>query len=303
MTNHAQRLQGVFLPVTTPFREDMSVDYEALKVNVHLYSRSGAHGYLALGSNGENRCLREDEKRRVLETILKYKHPGQIVMAGCIYDSTPLTVEFMRFAKDAGADYATLLSPSYFRKQMTHETLIDYFTECAESLPLPVLLYNAPGFTGVNLATETVRELAGHPNIVGMKDSASEGIERFYELQSETFSVMAGSANFFYPSLTQGLRGGVVSVGNYLPEAAVDLWTLGMSGVSEEGDEFHARMVALNKAVSGAWGVPGVKCAMDLCGKAGLWPRKPLKRLYGDARDSIQRALHDSGLLSRADHD
>ncbi|MDP8242528.1 MAG: dihydrodipicolinate synthase family protein [Candidatus Hinthialibacter antarcticus] len=297
MTNYAEMLQGVFLPITTPFKDDMSVNFGALKVNVHLYAKSGVQGFLALGSNGENRCLTEDEKRRVLETILEYKHPDQTVMTGCIYDSTPQTIEFMEFARSAGSHFATLLTPSYFRKQMTHDVLVNYFTECAGAVEIPVLLYNAPGFTGVTLEFDTVSELSKHPNIVGMKDSASSGIEKFCELNGPDFCVMPGSANFFYDAILLGSPGGVISLANVLPEAGLKLYEFAKQGDSPEGRAFHERMKSANKKISGTYGVSGVKAAMDICGKAGEWPRKPLMRLEGDDREAVKQALIESGLL------
>ncbi|MBN2327782.1 MAG: dihydrodipicolinate synthase family protein [Candidatus Omnitrophica bacterium] len=293
----SQKLEGVFLPLATPFHQDMSVDYKALQSNMRVYAASRVKGFLALGSNGENRCLRESEKQKILEVILAYKAAGQVVMAGCIYDSTELSVEFIRFAAKAGADYATLLTPSYFRKQMTHEVLIDYFTACADAAEIPVLLYNAPGFTGVTLAPRTVAELARHPNIAGMKDSAPGGIENFIPLNSPNFCVMAGSANFMYPTLTQGLRGGIVSLGNAVPHKAYELWTFGRAGGSPEGQNLHERMKEANQRISGAYGVPGVKAAMDAAGLAGGWPRHPLRRLESADRKAVRQALMDAQLL------
>ncbi len=298
MTDHERNLSGVFLPLNTPFNQDMSVDYGALKSNMQTYASSGVKGYLALGSNGENRCLRETEKLAVLETIVEQRAPDQIVMTGCIYDSTPLTIEFMRLAKDAGSDYATLLSPSYFRKQMTHPVLVDYFTECADSVDIPVLLYNAPGFTGVTLSPETVSVLSKHPNIAGMKDSAPSGIENFCSLNGPDFCVLAGSAGFFYTSMAHGVRGGVVSLANAFPSVGLTLWKIGLRGQDEDGLAFHNKMKEANKKISGAYGVPGVKAAMDLAGLAGGYPRKPLKRLDGSDREAVREALVEAGLLT-----
>ncbi|HOL94206.1 MAG TPA: dihydrodipicolinate synthase family protein [bacterium] len=298
MMDHREKLSGIFLPVTTPFNEDMSIDLGALQSNMRFYAQTGIKGFLALGSNGENRCLRESEKLTVLQTILETKRPDQIVMTGCIYDSTPLTVEFMRTAQHLGSDYATLLTPSYFRKQMTPPVLVDYFTECAESAGIPVLLYNAPGFTGVTLTRETVSILARHPNIVGIKDSAPTGIEQFIPLDNAGFCVMAGSAAFIYPTMRLGLRGGIASLGNAFPEALLQLWNYGRQGPDGEGQAFHERITEANRRVSGTYGVPGVKCAMDLAGLAGGYPRKPLRRLEGADREAVRQALVETGLLS-----
>lgn len=295
--NHQENLSGVFLPINTPFNADMSVDYDALVYNMQHYARSGVKGYLALGSNGENRCLSEQEKRKVLEVIVAERGPDQIIMTGCIYDSTPLTTEFMIFAKEAGSDYATLLTPSYFREQMTHEVLLNYFTECADLVDIPVLLYNAPRFTGVKIEPRTVFELAKHPNILGIKDSAASGIEQFCPINGPEFCVMAGSASFFYTSMALGVRGGIVSLGNVSPEVGLTLFRNGLRGQDEAGLEYHRKMDEANKRIGGDYGVPGVKAAMDLMGLAGGYPRRPLMRLEGPDRENVRQALMDAGLL------
>ncbi|RJP24433.1 MAG: dihydrodipicolinate synthase family protein [Candidatus Omnitrophota bacterium] len=298
MASVKEKLSGVFLPITTPFNEDMRIDYAALKANMAFYAKTEIRGYLVLGSNGENRCLNEEEKREVLETVLSLRDPNQVVMVGCIYDSTVLTVDFMRFVKSGGADFATLLSPSYFRKFMTHDVLVDYFTECAESVDIPVLLYNAPGFTGVTLLPETVGVLSEHPNIVGMKDSAASGIEHFSKFIDADFSVLAGSIGFLYSSMTHGVKGGVASLGNAFPDAAVQLWKYGMRGQDQTGQALQELLKTANEKISGVYGVPGVKAAMDLAGLGGGYPRKPLKRLEGEGREAVRQALIDAGLIS-----
>ncbi|MBD3266599.1 hypothetical protein GF373_08010 [bacterium] len=293
-----ERLHGLFLPITTPFKEDMAVDYEALQCNMAAYAETDIHGYLALGSNGENRCLSEDEKQQVLKTICQSRRPDQIVMAGCVYDSTVLAVDFINMAQEAGADYATLLAPSYYRKFMTHEVLVEYFSECADAAAIPVLLYNAPGFTGIALEPRTVAELAEHPNILGMKDSAASGIENFCPSMSGEFAVLAGSAGFLYPAMVHyHVPGGIISLANAFPSAGLTLLDYAQQGGSEAGDRFHDTMKTVNKRISGAYGVPGVKAAMDLAGLRGGYPRKPLKRLNEEARADIKQALEEADLL------
>ena len=178
------RMAGVFTPISTPFAADEEVDFDALAFNVERYAASGLLGYLALGSNGENRSLTEEERLQVLRCIIERKGKGQVVMAGATYDAQRDTELFLRRAADMGADFGLVLSPGYFRKQMTDEVLFRYFSTVADASPIPVLLYNAPGFCGVTLSPALVGRLAAHPNIAGMKDSAAGGIENFLAFES-----------------------------------------------------------------------------------------------------------------------
>jgi len=170
--DHKQNLSGVFAPITTPFFADGTIDFDGLKRNMERYAKSPLKGYLALGSNGENKSMLTEEKLRVLEIIVKNKGAHQVVMTGCIAESTFETIGIAKEACAIGTDYVTLLSPNYFKKQMTDAALLKYFTDVADSVDKPCLAYCAPQFTGgITLSNSLVKQLAAHPNIVGMKDS------------------------------------------------------------------------------------------------------------------------------------
>ena len=137
------------------------------------------HGYLALGSNGENKSLTNEEKIAVAKVIIENKAPEQIVMAGSIFESTMETIAFAKEMEKLGADYITLLSPCYFKSAMKDEVLIRYFTDVASAVDTPCMLYNAPQFCGgITLSLNVIKECAKHPNIVGIKDSSSGNVEK-----------------------------------------------------------------------------------------------------------------------------
>ena len=291
------KLAGVFVPISTPFNDNEDVDYDALKCNLDLYAQSGVLGYLALGSNGENRSLTEDEKLLVLKTIVRYKGQGQVVMAGATYDAQRDTGRFLADAARAGADLGLVLSPGYFRKQMTDEVLCRYFSTLADRSPLPLLLYNAPGFCGVTLSPALVGRLAAHPSIVGMKDSASSGIEQFLQFEGPSFHVLAGSANFLFPAMMGGSVGGTVSLANSFPRMAMDLFGRGQARDEVDGPPLQERVTRINKLISGAYGVSGVKAAMNLAGFRGGIPRRPLLPLEPGQVEEMRRMLIAEGLL------
>jgi 4-hydroxy-2-oxoglutarate aldolase len=293
-----KKLMGVFAPITTPFDEKGEVAYDKLKENMQFYAGSCLKGYLALGSNGENKSLSNQEKEKVLETIIRNKGTDQTVMAGCIFESTKETIEFARIAQDLGADFITLLPPSYFKKEMTDTVLLKYFSDVASSVTTPCLVYNAPQFTGgTTMSVSLVKELAKHPNIVGMKDSSTGNIESFLFAVRDAFNVMPGSANFFMYGLIMGSPGGVISLANVFPEITCKLYNLTVNKNYEEAFRLNEKILQLNKTVSGSGGVAAVKYAMDLAGLHGGDPRPPLLPLSDDLRKKIQDYLKKEGLI------
>ena len=293
-----KKLMGVFAPITTPFDAGGEVAYDKLKENMGFYSKSPLKGYLALGSNGENKSLTNSEKEKGLGTIINNKGPEQVVMAGCIFESTRETIEFAKAAQGLGADFITLLPPSYFKKQMTDPVLVKYFTDVASSLATPCLVYNAPQFCGGTvLSVNVVKEVARHPNIVGIKDSSTGNIESFLLAVRDTFNVMPGSANFFMNGLIMGAPGGVVSLANVFPDITCRLYDLTVTKNYEEAFKLNERIILMNKTVSGSGGVAAVKYAMDLAGLNGGDPRLPLLPLDQDQRKKIQDYLTKEGMI------
>ena len=290
-------LAGVFAPICTPFDEDEEVDYGALRFNLARYAETGLLGHLALGSNGENRSLSPDEKLRVLDEVVLHRGAGQVVIAGVAYDAQRDAERFLAAAADHGADFGLVLSPGYFRKQMTDEVLFRYFSSLADGARIPLLLYNAPGFCGVTLGPALVGRLAAHPNIVGMKDSAASGIEAFLSLQGPSFCVLAGSANFLFPAMMGGSPGGTVSLANSFPSVALRLFEYGRARDEAAGIAYQAWVARVNAAISGVHGVAGVKAAMDLAGFRGGIPRRPLLPLDALQVTGLREFLVAEGLL------
>jgi 4-hydroxy-2-oxoglutarate aldolase len=292
------KLMGVFAPITTPFKKDGEVDYAALEKNMEFYAKSGIQGYLALGSNGENKSLTNDEKEKVLKVIIDNKGKDQSVMAGCIFESTYETIMYAKKFEKLGADFLTLLPPSYFKKQMTDAVLIKYFNDVANAVDTPCLLYNAPQFCGgTTLSVKLVQECAKNPKIVGLKDSSTGNIESFLFGARDIMNVMAGSANFFMSTVIMGGSGGVVSLANIFPVIVNDLYQLILAKKYEEAFVLNEKVLRLNKGVSGAGGVAAVKYAMDLAGLCGGDPRLPLLPLPEENKEKINTLLKNENMI------
>jgi len=290
-----KKISGVLVPICTPFSK-RKVDINKLEKNMEIFSQTELQGYFALGSNGENCMLNEEERKIVLSTILKKRRNNQVIMAGCSHESTQGTINLTKWAAEIGAEIASIQPPHYFKKVMSDKAIIQFYEEVAENSPLPVVIYNAPGFTGgVTLSVKAVSILSKHQNIIGLKDSSPAGPGIFLAVVNKEFSVMAGSANIFLSTLVMGGVGGVLSIANFHPRACCWLYELFKQGKMEEAKYFQHALIRLNRAVSGKYGVAGVKTAMDIVGLNGGNPRLPLLPLNTEEKKSIYVALNKFG--------
>lgn len=297
--NTTEKLRGIFAPIATPFNEDEDLDIAALQHNLALYRKTDIQGYLVLGSNGENKSLTEDEGLSVLKIAIDGKGEGKTVIAGVMYEAQRHAEQSITCIADLGADFALIQCPSYFKKLMTDDTLCDYFSALADFSPIPVLLYNSPGFNGITLSFDLLKRLAAHPNIVGMKDSTPGCDLEVMKLNSDTFHVMAGSIAKLKAFLQLGSIGATASLANYCPDLAAQLFHRLLSEPAETCADFNDKLVALNKRIAGTFGVPGVKAAMNLLRfRAGI-PRKPLRPLAADQIAAVKSVLIEAGVLAK----
>jgi 4-hydroxy-2-oxoglutarate aldolase len=287
------RLTGVFPPLTTPFDSAGRIDEAGLKSNVARHARTDLTGVVALGSNGEAPFLDEAESVRIVELIRGELPPTKILIAGAGRESTQATVDAARRAASAGADAVLVRPPSYYRSRMTTDVLVAHFSRVADASPVPVVLYNVPAFTGLDLPVAAVETLARHPNVVGVKESAGD-VDRIAEDVSKVepdFAVLCGSMPIFYPSLAAGAAGGVVALACALPDECVELFELFSSGRQDEAAERQQSLTFLAKLVTAVHGVPGLKAALDLAGFVGGLPRLPLTAASREAKDEIAAAF------------
>jgi len=179
--NKFMLIEGIFAAVPTPFYPDERVYYRKLEANIAHYSRTLLSGMLLLGSGGEAVMLDDAESREVLRVAAEAAAPEKVLIAGVARESVKGTVELAEAAAEFGYDAVLVRTPTYFANQMTAAAVLHYFRSVADRSPLPVILYNIPQFAPYNIPVELVAELAGHPNIIGIKDS-SGSVERIRSL-------------------------------------------------------------------------------------------------------------------------
>jgi 4-hydroxy-2-oxoglutarate aldolase len=284
---------GVFTPIITPFTADDRVDEGALRRNVGRWMKTPLTGLVVLGSNGEAAQLDDLEADRVIDVVRTDVPTGRPLIAGTGRESTKATIAATRRAAQAGVDAALVRTPSFFKTQMTSDLLVRHYTEVADASPIPVLLYNVTMFTGVNLQADAVERLSAHPNIVGLKESGSD-IGLIAEYVSRTpgdFTVLAGSATTLYHALCAGCDGAVLALAMLFPDECVLMRDLVAQRRLDEALALQRRLLPIAKSVGTAYGVAGLKAALDLRGYEGGFPRPPLRPAPQVVIDTVSRQL------------
>lgn len=287
-------LHGVFPPVPTPFHPASGeVDLTALTGNIARLLRTPIVGVLVLGSNGEAGLLDEAEAEAIVGAARSVVPADRTLMVGTGRESTRATIAACARAAACGADVVLVRAPSFFKNQMTHDALVAHYRAVADASPVPVLLYNVPGMAGFSLTLATVRVLADHPNVIGMKETSNdlERLGQFAAISDTGFDVLVGWAPVAHAAAVAGARGAIIAVANVLPEVCTELWALAVEDRHAEALALQRRIIPLAQLVSSVHGVAGLKCALDAIGAYGGPVRPPLLPLSGRVVDDIRAAL------------
>lgn len=294
------KIEGVLPPVITPFCQDGAVDYESFTANIKKWNQTKLAGYLILGSNSETPYLSEEEKTELVRLAKQHKAEEKLLMVGTGLESTEATVQLTNRMAEAGADAALVLTPGFYGAAMNDEAQLRFFTEVADRSHIPILLYNVPKFTHISLSPSVVAKLSHHKNIIGMKDSSGD-IGRMMDLMTrgldEEFNLLVGTASVWYAALSLGIRGGVMALANCAPEQCAEIKVLFDEGNHRKALELNQAMFPVNAAVTGAYGVPGLKYACDLAGYRGGFLRSPLLPLKPEQKTRLEQILKTAGLV------
>jgi 4-hydroxy-2-oxoglutarate aldolase len=268
----------------------------AFERNLDGYARHALAGYLVLGSNGEANVLELPEKLELIAAARR-RAGNRVLIAGTGLESTRATIELTRKAADLGADAALVLTPHYFKARMTDEALRRHFVAVADAAPIPVLVYSVPVVTGLLASVGLVTQLAGHPNIAGIKESSGDValLGRIVSGAPEAFAALCGSGPVAYPALCVGASGGVLAFACCAPGVACALYEAFQRGDHARARRIQAEAVPLAQAVTSGNGVAGLKAAMDLAGFSGGSVREPLLPASPTTRDEL------GPLLARAE--
>jgi 4-hydroxy-2-oxoglutarate aldolase len=282
--------RGVFAPICTHFHCNGSIDLDALRENVKRYNRSALLGYVVTGSTGEAVMLSEQEKIQIWETVAETASSDKILIAGTAAQSTVETVSLAKSAANCGYHAALVLTPSFFRAQMQNQQLqLSFFDAVADASPIPVILYNFPQMTGIDLDPETLAEATEHKNVAGIKESSAEllKIEALRKVLPVGTPLLVGASAKFDECLTRGADGGILAIANALPNLVCRvLEKFSVGDIAAAQTEQNKIREAAGTAPK--YGIQGLKYAMEVRGFRGGPCRHPLPLVTENAKAAIR---------------
>jgi 4-hydroxy-2-oxoglutarate aldolase len=295
------KLYGIYAPIATPFAGG-KIAYDKLEQNLKFYMDSDLAGLVVMGSNGEFVLLTPEEKVELTRFVCARAKGKKLVIAGTGAESTAETIRLNAEAAKAGADAVLVVTPNYYKGEMTDPVLARFYTDVADASSLPLILYNMPRNAGINISAKLAVELAKHPNIIGIKDSGGNIVQIADMIRNApaSFSVFAGSASFLFTSLALGATGGTLALANIFPNECARLQKLFEAGKIKEARDLQMMLIDSNNAVTGRWGIPGLKAAMEMIGLYGGDPRPPLLPLKEADREELRKVLTRTGFFPRA---
>ena len=289
--------KGSMPALITPFKNG-KVDEDALKALVEWHIAEGSHGLVPVGTTGESPTLTHDEHERVIEVVVQTVAGRVPVIAGAGSNNTTEAIRFVQFAEKVGADGALVVTPYY--NKPTQRGLIAHFTAVHDASDIPIIIYNIPGRSVVDMTPETMGELAKLPRIVGVKDATGDIVRvsdqritcgnDFIQLSGEDASALGYNA--------QGGHGCISVTANVAPALCAEFQEATLAGDYTKALALQDKLMPLHTAIFVEPGVVGAKHALTVLGKCTDEVRSPLTGLLPETKAQIEAAMRHAGLIN-----
>ncbi|MEO7496919.1 MAG: 4-hydroxy-tetrahydrodipicolinate synthase [Massilia sp.] len=290
-------IKGSIVAIVTPMHADGSLDLPGLRKLIDWHIAEGTDGIIIVGTTGESATVSVEEHCELIKLAVEHTAGRIPIIAGTGGNSTAEAIKLTRFAKEAGADAALVVVPYYNRP--TQEGMYQHFKAIAESVDLPIILYNVPGRTVADMSNATILRLAALPNVIGIKD-ATGNIARCTELlrlAPKSFSVFSGDDATAIALMLLGGAGNMSVTANVAPRAMHELCKAALAGDAAKAVEINNRVIPLHANLFVEPNPVPVKWAMA---EMGLMPpglRLPLAPLGAEFHDTVRAALREAGVL------
>lgn len=286
------KLYGAYVALITPFKKDGSVDYEKLESLVEFQIINGISGIVALGTTAETPTLSEKEYEKVLSTIIKKVNKRVTVITGAGSNSTSHAVELTKKCKELGADVVLSTCPYY--NKPSQRGIIAHFTKVSE-VGIPVIIYNVPGRTGINILPETIYELSKNEMIIGVKEASGniDQMIQIHKLCGDEFNILSGDDNLIMPAFSVGARGVISVVANILPDKISKFYKTTFT----EQIKIHEYLYEISKNLFIEGNPVTVKEAMDILNISNNVVRLPLVSATNETREKLKDLFKKKGIL------
>ncbi len=290
-------LQGSYVALVTPFKKG-AVDYNALENLIDFHLKSGTHGILLNGTTGESPALAGDEKDRMIRFCVQRINGRVPVMLGTGTNNLGHSISATARAKDYGVQYALVITPYY--NKPNQEGLYRFFKAVHDQSDIPIVIYNVPGRTGVNIATETILRLAKDcPRIVGLKAASGDLVKASIVARDagEDFSVMSGEDALNMPLMACGAKGVISVTANVMPQSVSRMAEACANGDFATALKLHRELIEINAAMFYETNPIPVKTALAMMGMIEDEIRLPLAPMSEANRDRLKKVLEDYKLI------
>lgn len=289
--------KGSFPALVTPFRNG-SVDFDALKKLVDWHIAEGSNGLVPVGTTGESPTLSHDEHKAVIEAVVKAAARRVPVIAGAGSNNTIEGIDLVRFAEKAGADAALVVTPYY--NKPTQRGLIAHYRALHDASNLPIIIYNIPGRSVVDMSPETMGELAKLPRIVGVKDSTGDisRVSRQRQTCGKDFNQLSGEDAMALGFVAHGGHGCISVTANVAPRLCAEFQAAMLAGNFATALDYQDRLMPLHEAIFIEPGLAGAKYGLSRLGLCSDEVRLPLTTLLDSTRQKIDAAMRHAGLVN-----
>jgi 4-hydroxy-tetrahydrodipicolinate synthase len=290
------KLRGSFVAIVTPFK-DGEVDWEGLEKLIEFQIEGGTNVIVPCGTTGESPTLSHDEHDEVIEFTVKKVNGRVPVVAGTGSNSTEEAIRLTKHAEHAGADGSLQVAPYY--NKPTQEGLYRHYKAIAEAVSIPLIVYNIPGRSGINIDPPTVARMAEIDNIAGIKEASGSmaQITEVIRLCGPDFIVVSGDDPITYPLICVGGHGVISVVANIIPRENSELCRLALAGQHDEARKLYYRMLPLGRAMFVETNPAPVKAALQMMGMVSDEVRLPLAPLLPASREKLKGVMEEFGLL------
>lgn len=294
--------EGTAVAMITPFKPNEELDEEGFRSNINFLIDQGVDGLLAAGTTGESATLTHDEHKRLIEILIDEVDGRVATLAGAGSNSTKEALELVEFAEDTGADFALVITP-YYNKPQQHG-LVEHYKTINDNCDIPIIAYNVPSRTGVDLSSESIVEIAAFDNIVALKEASGsvDKTSRTMVLLKEAgledeINILSGDDGLTLPLLSIGAKGVISASANVDPKRMVSMVDYALDGNYDKARQVHYEMHSLIKALFMETSPAPAKAAYELMNMPVGPLRQPLAPMLDENRKVLEQVMKDAGII------